>query len=44
MANRINLQSIKERGKFIAHIEGFGYVYQLNNCMYRIGSHGFNKM
>lgn len=41
---QINLTSIKENGTFLEVLETGGYLYQLNDRLFKIGSFGFVEL
>lgn len=42
--NTINLTAIKENGIFVEVLETGGYLYQLNDRLFKIGSFGFIEL
>lgn len=42
--NRINLNDLKENGRYIGLHDNGGYVYSLNNFLYVVGSKGLSKI
>ena len=41
---RINVQTIKEFGKFVSFIEGFGYLYQVEGKLYKYCKNGLTQL
>jgi len=40
----INAQTIREFGTFVSFIEGFGYLYQVENKLYKYDRNGLTQL